>query len=48
MTRLDHNRGLYQVAEKVGCGVADLKNFCIWGNHSPTMVPDLTNVTVGG
>jgi len=24
MTRLDHNRGLYQVAEKVGCGVADL------------------------
>lgn len=48
MTRLDHNRGLYQVAEKVRCGVADIEKFCIWGNHSPTMVPDLTNATAAG
>lgn len=26
----------------------DIHNLCIWGNHSPTMVPDLTYTTVNG
>jgi malate dehydrogenase len=26
----------------------DIEKLCIWGNHSPTMYPDLTSCTVGG
>lgn len=48
MTRLDHNRGLYQLAKKFDCTLDDVKNFAIWGNHSPTMYPDVTNVTIKG
>jgi malate dehydrogenase len=48
MTRLDHNRGLSQLAEKTGAAVADLKNMLIWGNHSATQYPDLHHATVGG
>ncbi|KRX02852.1 Lactate dehydrogenase/glycoside hydrolase, family 4, C-terminal [Pseudocohnilembus persalinus] len=48
MTKLDHNRGLSQLAQKLGTQVTDIKNFSIWGNHSPTMVPMLTNTTIGG
>ncbi|KAL4512139.1 hypothetical protein ABPG72_005141 [Tetrahymena utriculariae] len=46
MTRLDHDRALYQLASKTGSQVTDIKKLCIWGNHSPTMYPDLTNTTV--
>lgn len=48
MTRLDHNRGLSQLAQKVGCSVSDIENFSIWGNHSPTMVPSLANTLIKG
>lgn len=48
MTRLDHNRALTQVALKTGSKVTDIKNMAIWGNHSPTMYPDIRNTTVGG
>ena len=48
LTRLDHNRGAYQLAEKVGAKVADIRKFIIWGNHSTTQVPDLTHTLVGG
>lgn len=48
MTRLDHNRGLSQLAQKVGCSVTDIENFSIWGNHSPTMVPSLANTLIKG
>lgn len=48
MTRLDHNRGLSQIAEKTGCHVDEIKNFAVWGNHSPTMYPDLTYTTING
>jgi malate dehydrogenase len=48
MTRLDHDRGLYQLSKKLGVTLDDIKNFCIWGNHSPTMFPDTTNVLVNG
>ena len=48
MTRLDHNRALTQLAKKVGCEVTDITDMAVWGNHSPTMYPDLFNAKVGG
>ena len=47
MTRLDHNRALAQLAKKLDIGVSDIKNMTVWGNHSPTMYPDLYNAKVG-
>lgn len=48
MTRLDHNRALWQLAAKAGAKVTDIKQMTIWGNHSATQYPDLNNATVRG
>jgi malate dehydrogenase len=48
MTRLDENRAVAQLAQKLGTGVADVQDLVVWGNHSPTMFPDLFNATVNG
>lgn len=48
MTRLDHNRGKAQLAEQTGSTVNDIKNMIIWGNHSSTQYPDLSQCTVNG
>src|SRR5215207_8266925 len=48
MTRLDHNRAIAQLAQKTGAAVSDITNMAIWGNHSPTMYPDLFNAKVRG
>jgi malate dehydrogenase len=48
MTRLDQNRAVAQLAEKLGVGVEDVEDLAIWGNHSPTMFPDLFNARVKG
>jgi malate dehydrogenase len=48
MTRLDHNRALTQLALKTGSKVTDIKNLAVWGNHSPTMYPDIRYTTIGG
>jgi malate dehydrogenase len=48
MTRLDHNRALTQLALQTQAKVTDIEKLCIWGNHSPTMYPDLRSCTVGG
>jgi malate dehydrogenase len=48
MTRLDHNRAVAQLAAKAGVSVSDVTNMAIWGNHSPTMFPDLFNAKVNG
>jgi len=48
MTRLDHNRALYQLAAKTGVHVEQVEKLCIWGNHSPTMYPDIHYATVNG
>lgn len=48
MTRLDHNRAVTQLALKTGSKVTEIKKLAIWGNHSPTMYPDIRNTTVGG
>lgn len=41
MLRLDHNRALGQLAAKSGKAVAAFKHVAVWGNHSPTMYPDI-------
>src|SRR5690242_1890716 len=41
MMRLDHNRSLTQVAQKVGKPVASIKKLTVWGNHSSTQYPDI-------
>src|SRR3954466_11455425 len=48
MTRLDENRAVAQLAQKLDVGVEDINDLCIWGNHSPSMYPDLFNATVSG
>jgi len=48
MTRLDHNRAIAQLAKKTGAEVADITNMGVWGNHSPSMFPDLFNAKVSG
>ena len=48
MTRLDHNRAVAQLAQKTGAPVSEITNMAIWGNHSPTMYPDLFNAKVRG
>eukprot|EP01132_Coremiostelium_polycephalum_P005422 gene5422-6762_t len=46
LTRLDQNRALAAVADKVGVRVQDVKNVIIWGNHSQTQVPDTNNAYI--
>jgi len=48
MLRLDHNRALSQVAEKLGKDVKDIEKLCVWGNHSPTMYADYRYATING
>src|SRR3954447_2350695 len=48
MTRLDENRAVAQLANKLGVGVQDVQDLVVWGNHSPTMFPDLFNARVDG
>lgn len=48
MTRLDQNRAYAQLASKLGVPITDIENLVIWGNHSPSMFPDLFNATVNG
>src|ERR1700710_159747 len=48
MTRLDHNRAVGQLAAKTGADVSEITNMAVWGNHSPSMYPDLFNAKVRG
>lgn len=47
MLRLDHNRALSQLAAKSDRPVADIQKLIVWGNHSPTMYPDIRFATAG-
>lgn len=44
MTRLDHNRALAQLAGKLGVQTNELSNMTIWGNHSSTQYPDISQL----
>jgi malate dehydrogenase len=48
MLRLDHNRAVAQLANKVGAPVGDVSKMGVWGNHSPTMYPDLFHAQIKG
>ena len=48
MMRLDHNRALSQLAAKTAKPVSSIEKLIVWGNHSPTMYPDLRFATVAG
>ncbi len=48
MLRLDHNRAVAQLANKVGAPVSDVSKMGVWGNHSPTMYPDLFHAEIKG
>ena len=48
MTRLDHNRALSQLATKSGRHVTEIRRMIIWGNHSSTQYPDISQVEIAG
>jgi malate dehydrogenase len=48
MMRLDHNRAIAQLAAKLAVPVTDVSFMGVWGNHSPTMYPDLFHAKVRG
>ena len=48
MTRLDHNRAISQLAEKTGAHSTAIRRMTIWGNHSATQYPDISDCTVDG
>ena len=48
MMRLDHNRALSQLGDKLDAHSSDVKKMTIWGNHSATQYPDISNATVNG
>jgi malate dehydrogenase len=46
MTRLDHNRALAQLSAKTDSHVSQIRNMTIWGNHSATQYPDVSEVLI--
>jgi malate dehydrogenase len=48
MLRLDHNRALSQLAARTSKPVSSIEKMVVWGNHSPTMYPDLRFASVAG
>ena len=48
MVRLDHNRALSQLSAKTGKPVSSISKLTIWGNHSSTQYPDLSQTVVDG
>lgn len=48
MMRLDHNRAVSQLAARTKSSVTDIQKMVVWGNHSPTMYPDIRFATIGG
>ncbi|MFN6550815.1 malate dehydrogenase [Mycolicibacterium septicum] len=48
LTRLDHNRAVAALATHAGVHVTDVSRVTVWGNHSPTMYPDIFHAVVDG
>ena len=48
MTRLDQNRARTLLARRAGVPVGEVANVAIWGNHSTTQYPDVSNATIAG
>jgi NAD-dependent malate dehydrogenase len=48
LTRLDHNRALYQLSAKANVPLSSVLRVTIWGNHSKTQYPDASNAVSEG
>jgi malate dehydrogenase len=46
LTMLDHNRALSQLSLHLKEPIENIKNVVIWGNHSKTQYPDISNVQI--
>jgi malate dehydrogenase len=46
MMRLDHNRAVSQIAQKISRPVTAIRKVTVWGNHSATQYPDLFQAEV--
>jgi malate dehydrogenase len=46
MTMLDSSRAKSVLAKKTNSNIDQVNNMIIWGNHSPTMYPDVENATM--
>jgi malate dehydrogenase len=47
MMRLDHNRAVAMLAAKASVQVGQITNVTVWGNHSTTQFPDISNARIG-
>lgn len=48
MMRLDQNRAMARVAEKINAPVSGVEQVFVWGNHSNTMYPDIRFLRYNG
>jgi len=48
LTRLDQNRAVSQLALKAGVSPTEIKNVIIWGNHSESLLPDVSYGVIHG
>ncbi len=48
MLRLDHNRAVSQIAQKIQKPVSALRKVTVWGNHSATQYPDIFQAEAEG
>lgn len=48
LMRLDHNRAMSQIANKLGVHTTALSHLTVWGNHSATQYPDIYQVENSG
>ena len=48
MTALDENRARGMLGQKTGVDLRSISRLAIWGNHSPTMYPDLEQTLIAG
>ncbi|WP_291314282.1 malate dehydrogenase [Corynebacterium sp. UBA2622] len=48
LMRLDHNRSVSMLSDRLGVPAAQINGMIVWGNHSDTQFPDIEFLTVGG
>jgi len=48
LTRIDHSRGVNMISKKLGVRPHEISKFCVWGNHSHSLYPDISHATVNG
>ena len=48
LMRLDHNRALSVLGQKLGAPTEEFSEVVVWGNHADTQFPDLSYARLGG